>query len=109
MSQDCHCSENQTSSFIFGLFLGAIVAAVVAVLIYRHQKSKVVIELKKYFQDLIDRLIAPSSPKNPSPPKKTKTVPLKKIAVTLPPQIIKKEAELHKKTVTKSKPRVFKK
>jgi gas vesicle protein len=81
MSQDCNCSENQTTSFIFGLFLGAIVAAVVAVLIHRHQKSKVVIQLKQYFQDLIDRLIPPSTPQ------KTKTTPIKKIAVDIPQNI----------------------
>ena len=87
MSQDCNCSENQTSSFIFGLFLGAIVAAVVAILIHRHQKSKVVVQLKQYFQDLIDRLIPPSSPKTPDTPKKTKTTPIKKIAVDIPQNI----------------------
>jgi len=80
MSQDCNCSENQTSSFIFGLFLGAIVAAVVAILIHRNQKSKVVIQLKQYFQDLIDRLIPASSPK-------TKSTPVKKIAVDIPQNI----------------------
>jgi hypothetical protein len=86
MSQDCQCSENQTSSFIFGLFLGAIVAAVVAILIHRHQKSKVVIELKLYFQDLINKLIPPSSPKNPSTPTHPPAggpTPIKKIAVDI--------------------------
>ncbi len=84
MSQDCNCSENQTTSFIFGLFLGAIVAAVVAILIHRHQKSKVVVQLKQYFQDLIDRLISPSPPQTP---KKPKSVPVKKIAVDIPQNI----------------------
>jgi gas vesicle protein len=86
MSQDCNCSENQTSSFIFGLFLGAIVAAVVAVLIYRHQKSKVVMELKQYFQDLIDRLL-PSQSSKPSKPYQTPKVIPKKIAVNIPQNI----------------------
>lgn len=84
MSQDCHCSENQTSSFVFGLFLGAIVAAIVAVLIYRHQKSKVVMQLKQYFQDLIDKLFPPSSPQTP---KKSNPLPVKKIVVDIPQNI----------------------
>jgi len=84
MSQDCHSSENQTSSFIFGLFLGAIVAALVAILIHRHQKSKVVIQLKQYFQDLIDRLLPSSSPQTP---KKPRPIPVKKIAVDIPQNI----------------------
>ena len=87
MSQDCHCSENQTTSFVFGLFLGAIVAAVLAILIHRHQKSKVVVQLKQYLQDLIDRLIPPSPPKTFSNSKKTKPSPVKKIAVDIPQNI----------------------
>lgn len=90
MSQDCHCSENQTTSFVFGLFIGAIVAAVIAVLIYRHQKSTVVVELKKYFQTLIDKLLPPSSSNNSSPakaPVKIKPLPIKKITVDIPQNI----------------------
>jgi gas vesicle protein len=52
-----HHSAN--SSFLFGLILGAVVGAFIAILIYRHNKGHVFDrlqqKLKAFFQDLADQ------------------------------------------------------
>ena len=124
-SKNCDCHQN--SSFIFGLIIDLVIAAVVAIVIYKNNREDVIIKLKKQLEKFIDAFrpktekiiesfIAPDVPKKIIK-KKKKVSPLKvtepeihKIAVTLPPELIKKEKELETKAaVPKSKPRVFKK
>lgn len=125
-SKNCDCHQN--SSFIFGLIIGLVIAAVVAIVIYKNNREDVIIKLKKQLEKFIDAFrpktekiiesfIAPDIPKKKILKKKPKVSPQKvtepeihKIAVTLPPELIKKEKELETKAaVPKSKPRVFKK
>lgn len=55
---DCNCSsENNNSSFIFGLVLGLIIAAIVAVVVYRNNKNKVIVELKEKLTDIFGRFM----------------------------------------------------
>lgn len=123
-SKNCDCHQN--SSFIFGLIIGLVIAALVAIVIYKNNREDVIIKLKKQFEkffsklkpkseEIIESFITPDVPKKIKKKKKVsslKTVKpeIHKIAVTLPPELIKKEKELETKaSVPKSKPRVFKK
>jgi hypothetical protein len=125
-SKNCDCHQN--SSFIFGLIIGLVIAAVVAIVIYKNNREDVILKLKKQLEKFIDAFrpktekiiesfITPDIPKKKILKKRKKVSPLKvtkpeihKIAVTLPPELIKKEKELENKAAApKSKPRVFKK
>ena len=131
-SKDCDCHQN--SSFIFGLVFGLIIGALIAILIYKNNKTKVFEDLKKKLSEFISSLkksetlqnvskiidkvdinnsakiskkhLKKHSKKNtPSAPKKSE--PLKK-EVVLPQKLIAQNPET-KISVSKSKPRVFKK
>lgn len=132
-NKDCNCHQN--GSFIFGLIIGLVIAAVVAIIIYKNNREDVIIKFKKQIEKffsakggsvfggkpktehIIESFIAPDIPQKKVLKKKKKVSTLKvtkpeihKIAVTLPPELIKKEKELESKAAApKSKPRVFKK
>jgi len=75
-----HC-ENQSesgSSFIFGIFLGAVIGAVVAVYIYKNNRSDVFVDLKNKLQKYFSKFTKEYSP-HPKSKKK-----LSKITVTIP-------------------------
>ncbi|MFA6007601.1 MAG: YtxH domain-containing protein [Candidatus Shapirobacteria bacterium] len=130
--KDCDCHQN--SSFIFGLVFGLIIGAIIAVLIYKNNKGKVFEDLKKKLNEFISSLkksetfenvskiidkvdinnsakISKKSLKKHSKkvvaPAPKKSVPLKK-EVILPQKLIAQSSET-KTSVSKSKPRVFKK
>jgi hypothetical protein len=115
-SKNCDCHQN--SSFIFGLIIGLVIAAIVAIVIYKNNREDVIIKLKKQIkkfidnlkpksEDIIESFITPDIPRKKVLKKKLKN---HKIAVTLPPELVKKEKELETKAAApKSKPRVFKK
>jgi len=71
MCQDCQQKETN-SSFLFGIFIGAIIASIVAILIYKNQKTDVFEKLKKYFTDLLSPYLNKDSSKTSSK-KKTST------------------------------------
>jgi gas vesicle protein len=52
--------ENQrnssSSSFLFGLLLGAIIGAVIAIYIYKNKKSKVFSDFQKYFNNYLKKI-----------------------------------------------------
>ena len=53
-NKDCDCHQN--SSFIFGLFIGLIIAAVVAIVIYNNKREDVFLKLKKQIEKFISNL-----------------------------------------------------
>lgn|GEM_PF-2253723 len=61
MASSC-CQRSSGNSFLFGLFLGAIIGASIAIVLYRHQRGRVISLLKKKFQQFLSSPI-PSSPK----------------------------------------------
>ncbi|MBI2464828.1 YtxH domain-containing protein [Candidatus Shapirobacteria bacterium] len=81
MCEHCDSQSDTGSSFIFGIFLGAIIGAVVAIYIYKNNRSDVFGDLKdklqKYFSKFMD-----SPPKTPK--KKSQS---SKITVTIPKSV----------------------
>ena len=134
--KDCDCPQN--SSFVFGLIIGLVIAAIVAIVIYKNNRQDVFIKLKKQLEKFFGSLkksetyqhLSSLTKKNnfsdskkslKKTPKKIsqktivdKSVSLpkettpKKISVILPPELIKKQFE-KKVDTPKPKPRVFKK
>lgn len=62
MCQDGKNSNCNGSSFIFGLFLGLLVAGLAAVVLYRKDRGEVLAKLQKKLKDLL-RENLPSTPK----------------------------------------------
>lgn len=71
-SKECDCHQN--SSFIFGLIIGLVIAALVAIVIYKNNRKDVFIKLKKQIEkfvnnlkpkseEIIESFIAPDLPK----------------------------------------------
>lgn len=100
----CHSTN---SSFVFGLILGAIIGAFIAILIYRHDKGKVFEnlqeKLKKFFQDLANQQETKDKKTNLSTFEKTP-----KVNKLSPPST---KATTNKKIITfvkkKSSPKMF--
>ncbi len=64
------CSEEQTqssSNFLFGLLIGTVVGAIIAVIVYKNNKSKVLKDFQKKVQDIFNQLTQPSSEAKTSP------------------------------------------
>jgi gas vesicle protein len=78
MCDHCDSQSDTGSSFIFGIFLGAVIGAVVAIYIYKNNRSDVFVDLKnklqKYFSKFTKEHIPHSKPKKSS----------SKIIVTIP-------------------------
>ena len=69
----CDCDCQHSSSFFSGLIFGAIIGAVIAILIYRHSKGKVVRLLRNKVEKFIKNLNSsplPSSKKKKNQPPK---------------------------------------
>lgn len=68
----CNCQDNDNGgSFVFGLILGCIVGAIVAIVIYKKSKGKILDQLKEKFKDFI----APEPPPH-------------KVDVVIPPNLV---------------------
>jgi len=81
--RDCNCGSN--SGFVFGLLCGAVIGAVVAILIYKNNKTEVFENLSQKIKDFFDNLIKTdtktnNSTKHDSP--KTKILPKKILATS---------------------------
>ncbi|MFZ2153557.1 MAG: hypothetical protein WAV41_05930 [Microgenomates group bacterium] len=78
---DCDHDHQNSSGFIFGIFLGAIIGAVVAIYIYKNNQTDIFENLKsklaKYFQDFTA----------PSKPQKSKKIKSSKISVSIPSKV----------------------
>jgi gas vesicle protein len=48
--------KNSSSSFLFGLLVGALIGAVIAIYIYKNKKSKVFTDFQNYFKDYLKKL-----------------------------------------------------
>lgn len=91
--RDCNCGSN--SGFVFGLLCGAIIGAVVAILIYKNNKTEVFENLSQKIKDFFENLVKTDTKTN-NPQKhnspKTKILPKKILAtstIILPkPEII---------------------
>lgn len=92
----CSCQGNNNSGFIFGLIMGAIIAALVAIVIYKNDKSDVLenlqTKLTKFFKGTFGGYL----------PKKTAKSTQKK-PVILPKKIIKLSSKIKPKTFLKPK------
>lgn len=69
MCDRCDHQSDSGSSFIFGILLGAIIGAVVAIIIYKNNRSDVIDRLKEKLQSYFDKFM---------PSQKTSTTTLKK-------------------------------
>lgn len=57
----CQCHENENGgSFVFGLILGCIVGAIVAIVIYKKSKGKILDQLKEKFESFIKPVDLPA-------------------------------------------------
>ncbi len=87
-NNSCDCCSSSSSGFVFGLICGAIIAALVAIYVYRNPKSEVFQNLKKKFDEFFKTKSSPP-PKNH---KKSVTLP-PMLAVTTPPSAPKIKAK----------------
>ncbi len=82
-NRNCDCGSN--SGFIFGLLCGAVIGAVVAIIIYKNNKTEVFEKLSQKIKDFFDNLTKINTNKS-SPAKdnqsKPKTLPQKILATT---------------------------
>lgn len=87
----CSCQGNNNSGFIFGLIMGAIIAALVAIVIYKNDRSDIINQLQlkliKFFNDTF----------------KTSSKITKKKPIVLPRKVVKPKP----KTFLKPKNRVL--
>lgn len=124
------CDSHQNSSFIFGLITGLVIAAIVAVVIYKNNRQDVFLKLKKQIEKFLSSFKKSETFQNLSKiadkvdinnsakiskkhskkiiiPVPVKSEPPKK-EVVLPKNLIAQNSEI-KSPVSKSKPRTFKK
>ncbi len=82
-NHDCDCGSN--SGFIFGLLCGAVIGAIIAIIIYKNNKTEVFEKLSQKIKDYFDNLVKINTDKN-SPTKETapkpKNTPKKILAMT---------------------------
>lgn len=102
-SSKCHSNN---SSFLFGLILGAIIGAFIAILIYRHDKGKVFDNLQKKLKDFFEDLVDQQENKNTRSEivKIAKKKPVKKVIVSNKKPITEKVVTFVKKKPT---PKMF--
>lgn len=67
-NQDCQCQSN--SGFVFGLICGAIIGALIAVIIYKNNKTEVFKKLEQKIKTLFKDIIPPSDSSETKPAKK---------------------------------------
>lgn len=82
-SRDCNCESN--SGFIFGLLCGAVIGAIIAIIIYKNNKTDVFEKLSQKIKDYFDNLVKTSTNKNPAAKEnitKPKTLPKKILATS---------------------------
>ena len=82
-NRDCDCGSN--SGFIFGLLCGAVIGAIIAIIIYKNNKTEVFDKLSQKIKDFFDNLVKANTNKNSTPkenPSKSKTLPNKILATT---------------------------
>ena len=88
----CNCEhDNNNSGFIFGLFLGAIISALVAIYIYKNKKTDIFEKLKKVLESYFKE--APLKKAH----KIAVTIPDKVESINITPVKKKKPAKLFKK------------
>ena len=78
-NRDCDCGSN--SGFIFGLLCGAVIGAIIAIIIYKNNKTDVFEKLSQKIKDYFDNLIKTNSPKTNSS-KIKKVLPKRLIATS---------------------------
>jgi len=89
-NKDCDCHQN--SSFIFGLIIGLVIAALVAIVIYKNNREDVFLKLKKQLKKFLNN-IKPKSEEiiesfiTPDIPRK-KIIKNKKKDVVIPPNLL---------------------
>lgn len=110
-SKKCECQSN--GSFSFGLILGLIIGALIAVIIYKNNKEKVFEDLKRKLESFFDVFKNPPSPQLPKtkkikkikktkkkiivPTKKEVVIPANLVATTTPKIVTKKPSKMFKK------------
>ena len=79
-NRDCDCGSN--SGFIFGLLCGAVIGAIIAIIIYKNNKTEVFENLSQKIKDFFDNLVKTNTPKTKKAPQKiiasSTTIPFKK-------------------------------
>jgi len=90
MSCNCDHESNSNSGFVFGIILGAIIGAAVAIYIYKNNKSDIFENLKKKLEGYFKE--AP-----PKPHKIPVTIPKEVEVLDITPPKTKKKAVLFKK------------
>lgn len=89
----CNCDhEEGNSSFVFGILIGIIVGALIAIVIYKKNKGKIFDIIEDKVKDLFDTPTTPTTP-----PKKPVTLPPQIIAATTPAPASKSKAKTFKK------------
>lgn len=85
---DQQCDNHDNGSFVFGLILGGVIGAIIAIVIYRHNKGKILTTLQSRFESFFGSFTTETKT-----PKPSKTNPKKLITekqeVVLPPQAAK--------------------
>jgi gas vesicle protein len=99
---DCEHNNQNNSGFVFGLFIGAAIGAVIAIYIYKNNKSEIIDTLKNklglYVKKLNTRPTPNHSPKTPKKSQKISVVIPENIeTLNITPVKTKKKAVLFKK------------
>lgn len=103
-------NKNSSSSFLFGIILGAVIGAVIAIYFYRQDRQKVMDQFKKWFENLFappkenssspknkQPLVAKKTPPPPTPAKRPVVIPKNVDSLDLNPSPPKKPAKMFKK------------
>lgn len=113
----CDCkncdSQQNDGGFIFGLVIGAIIGAAVAVYIYKNNKTDVFSDLKEKLENYFKKFMTVPDIPVPTDPKPHQTKSKTKVSETSPkiPVVIPKKliAKAVAPKTPSSKPRTFKK
>ena len=93
MCDDCKNNSDSGSSFIFGIFIGAVVA----IYIYKNNKSDIFEKLKKTLESYFNKIISTKDRSTSGGKKITVTIPKKVESVDLTLPRPKKPAKMFKK------------
>ena len=85
MSCKCERHSSHGSGFVLGLFIGAMIGAVIAIYVYKNNKSDIIRSLKKFLEKYLKGFTTSNSAEKV--PRRVVVEKPSKISVTIPSQV----------------------